>query len=275
MCTLIAVHRCIPGRWLAVGANRDEFFDRPSEPPRIRLAGETRVVAPLDRRAGGTWLGVGAHGVFAALTNLASGSPDPTMKSRGSIVWNALSCESARDAATVMEALPVRSFNPFNCFVADEQEAFLISYRDRPEAMPLEPGVYVIGNADALASRQGCRGDATGRDPKQVRVERVEAQVEAALSLSGEDRLAALQTICRLHGTPEDEQAVTCLHGSDTYGTRSSILLEMSDADRESRLLYADGAPCTSEYSDFSSLLDELRCAPSYGSTESPMRISS
>ena len=275
MCTLIAVHRCIPGRWLAVGANRDEFFDRPSEPPRLRLSGATPVVAPLDRRAGGTWLGVGAHGVFAALTNLASGSPDPTMKSRGSIVWDALSSTSAREAAETMEALPIRTYNPFNCFVADEEEAFLVSYRDRAEAIALEPGIYVIGNADALASHQGRRADVNIGDPRQERVEGVEAHVQAALSGSEEDHLAALRTICRLHGSPEDEHAVTCIHGSDTYGTRSSILLELSEAARESRLLYADGAPCESEYLDFSSLLDELRCAPSYGSAESLMRISS
>ena len=275
MCTLIAVHRCLPGRWLAVGANRDEFFDRPSEPPRLRLSGETPVVAPLDRRAGGTWLGVGAHGVFAALTNLASGSPDPTMKSRGSIVWDALSSTRARDAAGTMEDLPCRAYNPFNCFVADEEEAFLITYRDRAEAIALEPGVYVIGNADALAAQQGPMADEKRRDPRQERVKGVEALVEAALSGSEEDRLSALRRICRLHGSPENEQAVTCIHGSDTYGTRSSILLELSEAGRESRLLYADGAPCQSEYSDFSSLLDELRCAPSYGSTESLMRISS
>ena len=41
------------------------------------------MVAPLDRRAGGTWLGVGAHGVFAALTNLASGSTDSCV-----IIWD-------------------------------------------------------------------------------------------------------------------------------------------------------------------------------------------
>ena len=213
--------------------------------------------------------------MFAALTNLASGSPDPTMKSRGSIVWDALSSTRARDAAGTMEDLPCRAYNPFNCFVADEEEAFLITYRDRAEAIALEPGVYVIGNADALAAQQGPMADEKRRDPRQERVKGVEALVEAALSGSEEDRMSALRRICRLHGSPENEQAVTCIHGSDTYGTRSSILLELSEAGRESRLLYADGAPCQSEYSDFSSLLDELRCAPSYGSTESLMRISS
>ena len=275
MCTLIAVYRCLPGRWLVVGANRDEFFDRPSEPPRLRFSGETRVVAPLDRRAGGTWLGLGAGGVFSALTNLASGPPDPTMKSRGSIVLDALSCASSREAAGAIQALPPRAYNPFNCFVADEEEAFLISYRDRPEAIALDPGVYVIGNADALASLQTRIADGPDTDPKQQRVKRVEAAVRTALGSPDEDRLADLRTVCRLHGTPTEEGAVSCIHGSAAYGTRSSILLELADTSQESRLLYADGAPCESEYSDFSSLLDELRCAPSYGSTESAMRITS
>ena len=87
--------------------------------------------------------------------------------------------------------------------------------------------------------------------------------------------MGALSEICRLHADTETADAVTCIHASDFYGTRSSILLEMAERPEDSRLFYAEQAPCQAEYEDFSSLLDELRYAPSYGSTESPMRITS
>ena len=73
MCTLIAIHRRIPGAPLVVAANRDEFLDRPTEGPAVRDGDPAPVLAPRDVRAGGTWLGLGAHGVFAAVTKSPSG----------------------------------------------------------------------------------------------------------------------------------------------------------------------------------------------------------
>src|SRR6185295_8299258 len=69
MCTLVALHRCTPDASLWVAANRDEFLDRPAEGPALRNGRAGALVAPLDRRAGGTWWGLNAHGVFAAITN--------------------------------------------------------------------------------------------------------------------------------------------------------------------------------------------------------------
>lgn len=277
MCTLIAIHRTVPGRWLVVGANRDEFFERPSEPPRVRTAGRSRVVCPLDLRAGGTWLGVGEQGVFAALTNLPSGSPNPTMKSRGAIVMDTLQFGGAAQAVEQMAELPERTYNPFNCYVADARDAFVVTYREVAEVLELSPGIHVIGNADAVAARKNESGfeEVLERDPRQCRVDQVEARVRASVAESDRDAMSALSEICRLHATGEKTDAVACIHASDFYGTKSSILLEMAERSEDSRLLYADQAPCQAEYEDFSSLLDELRYAPSYGSTESPMRITS
>ena len=70
MCTLIVLHRCVPGRPLVVAANRDEFLDRPAEGPALRSSRTGPIVAPRDLKAGGTWVGVSARGVFAGLTNL-------------------------------------------------------------------------------------------------------------------------------------------------------------------------------------------------------------
>jgi uncharacterized protein with NRDE domain len=70
MCTLIVLHRCVPGTPLVVAANRDEFLDRPAEGPALRMRSAGSIVSPLDLEAGGTWLGLNEHGVFAGLTNL-------------------------------------------------------------------------------------------------------------------------------------------------------------------------------------------------------------
>ena len=63
MCTLIAFHRVWTDAPLVVATNRDEAYDRPSAPPRW-LDGEPAVLAPLDERAGGTWMGASRGGVM-------------------------------------------------------------------------------------------------------------------------------------------------------------------------------------------------------------------
>ena len=77
MCTLIALFRCFDGAPLVVAANRDEFHDRPAEGPALRWTEAGAIVAPHDVRAGGTWLGLNAAGVFAAVTNRPCEAPDP------------------------------------------------------------------------------------------------------------------------------------------------------------------------------------------------------
>lgn len=285
MCTLIAIHRAVPGRWLVVAANRDEYLDRPAEGPAMRRGPAGPFLAPLDARAGGTWLGLNAHGVFAALTNLRAGDPDPTMKSRGTVVTDALELGSADAAAGALARLPDNAFNAFNCFVADPEAAYLVTYRESAEVHALAPGVHVVGNADAAAairSRGASIQDTVVADIRQQKVDRVMTRAQAAAELPAAEVLEALAGICREHGTGETPLDDTCVHlagthglAADGYGTRSSFLLEVADAREESRMLYSEGAPCRAPYEDFSSLLTELRHSPGYGSAETPTRTTS
>ncbi|MCE7958558.1 MAG: hypothetical protein DYH06_11570, partial [Acidobacteria bacterium ACB2] len=85
MCTLVALHRCVPGAHLWVAANRDEFLARPAAGPALRDGRAGAIVAPLDLQAGGTWWGLNAQGVFAAVTNRPAPRPDPALRSRGQL----------------------------------------------------------------------------------------------------------------------------------------------------------------------------------------------
>ena len=103
MCTLIVLHGCLPEIPLAVGANRDEFYGRPAEGPALRNLEFSAIVAPLDIRAGGTWLGLNEHGLFAAVTNrpMQEQASDPQRRSRGLLVLDALRERSAIAAMAV------------------------------------------------------------------------------------------------------------------------------------------------------------------------------
>jgi uncharacterized protein with NRDE domain len=250
MCTLIALHRCIPGATLVVAANRDEFVDRPALGPALRETEHGIRVAPLDAQAGGTWLGVSPSGMFAAVTNRRSESPDPARRSRGYLVYDALAAGSAAEAAEAALGTPPGAYNPFNLLVADGKQAFAITYAAEPRCIELKPGPHVIGNAEL------------GAQPP-AKVSRLAERV-ARVAAAPDDGplLERLADLCRSHdgdGSPTDS---TCVHAG-RYGTRSSTLLRLAEDPGASTLLFADGAPCRTAYRDFTPLLRELHCGVS------------
>lgn len=263
MCTLILLHRLVPGAPLVIAANRDEYLDRPSEGPELRTTASGPVVAPRDLRAGGTWLGLNARGVFAAVTNLRGPEPDPDLRSRGLLVMDALSASSAAESADALGGLGDRTYNPFNLLVADSQEAFLLTYQESASLRAIEPGVQVIGNTHP-------------EDRGAPKVERILERATKAAAHPSHSVLGKLASLCREHDSPESPLGDACVH-SDRYGTRSSTLLMLADSSSEvsnaqSTLLYADGPPCRTDYRDFTSLLTELSRRARYGLGETSAR---
>lgn len=259
MCTLVALHRCAPDAFLWVAANRDEYLDRAAEGPAPRRVHGVDVVAPLDRRAGGTWWGVNEHGVFAALTNRPTASLDAARRSRGQLVLDALGARTARETAGALGGLGADLYNPFNLFVADRRDAFAVVYEGSPRVMPLAPGVHVVGNADPNA-----------REVAKIRRTIDRARVVAAGPAHAiEDGLAE---ICRSHEAGDDPLASTCVHRGG-YGTRSSTLLRLGSAG--DLLRHADGPPCTSPYRDFTPLLARLGAPAEPRTGETATRMAS
>jgi len=252
MCTLIALHRCIPGAPLVVAANRDEFEGRPARGPALRETERGVVLAPIDAQAGGTWLGVNPSGMFAAVTNRRSESPDPRRRSRGLLVLDALATGSAAEAAAAALETPPDAYNPFNLFVADGERAFAITYAGAAKCFELAPGSHVIGNADLAAS-------------PPAKVARLADRAVRLAAAPGPTLLGELAELCRGHEEGGAASDAACVHAG-RYGTRSSTLLRLADGPGDSELLYADGAPCRTAYQDFTPLLHELRC----GSAGSP-----
>jgi len=269
MCTLIAIHRRVAGAPLVVAANRDEFFDRPASGPEffVHPNGMT-ILAPRDLKAGGTWLGLNQRGVFAALTNRPTQTPDPKRRSRGLLVMDALGHPDAEKAAAAFESLRPDRYNPFNLFIADAKDAFtVVCHAGVVRGAALEPGAHVIGNAEP-------------NDREHTKTQRTLLAANALLSGTPAETLEGLAGLCRSHEGKDDAQRgpldATCVH-TEGYGTRSSVLLRLEeDAAKSgfanSRFHYADGAPCVAPFEDSTPLLLELSRSAGYDEAGSTVR---
>ncbi|MDO9321313.1 MAG: NRDE family protein, partial [Pseudomonas sp.] len=92
MCLIVFAWR--PGHAvpLLVAANRDEFYARPSA-ALAHWDEQPGIYAGRDLQAGGTWLGVGPQGRFAALTNLRDPAQPLGARSRGELPAGFLSSQ--------------------------------------------------------------------------------------------------------------------------------------------------------------------------------------
>jgi uncharacterized protein with NRDE domain len=291
MCTLVVLHRCVPGSPLVVAANRDEFLGRPAEGPRLRTTRTGPIVAPLDLEAGGTWVGVNARGVFAGLTNLrppvapdktGNAGQDISLRSRGEVVMMALEAGSAAEAARRLSKLEEETYNPFQLLIADGHDARLLVYRGDPQITRLEAGPHIVGNvvddrvSRALDTSKGQRTLTPEERPRLRKLTRIRERVEKLMTETGQDPFEGLAKICREHvghrhgseyeSEDESERAwddlspfeSTCVHVADRYGTRSSLLLALSEDPQANRFWTTEGPPCERSYKNRSSLLQEL-----------------
>ncbi len=229
-----------------VGANRDEFFGRPAAGPAIINLEFGAVVAPRDLRAGGTWLGVNQHGLFAALTNrpMHEQELDPQRRSRGLLVLDALRERSAIAAMEKFEQLPAQAYNSFNLLVADRDSIHAVTYDQTVSRVDLPSGPTVIGNSDPAA-------------PPTPKLARLSARANRISRSAPHDVLDELAKVCRSHDGEGDAFRSTCVHAGD-YGTRSSTLIRFGEDPRDTEFRFTDEAPCESEYQDYTPLLREL-----------------
>ena len=94
MCLIVLAWRPGHAQPLLVAANRDEFYARPSQ-PLAEWPDRPGLIAGRDLQAGGTWLGVGPGGRFAALTNIRAPGQALGSRSRGELPLAFLSGQSS------------------------------------------------------------------------------------------------------------------------------------------------------------------------------------
>ena len=276
MCLLTVLFNVHPEAPVVVAGNRDERYVRPAKPVQALQPSAPRVLGGLDVLAGGTWLAVNEHGVFAGLTNRpAPGGRDPSRRSRGELP---LLLAGYADADEVVKALQKQihcsEYNPCWLLVGDRQALYyiIIGGNDEPEISRLSTGIHVLENRPL---------DARSAKVSMIRRGLIPAATWLGSELSGE-----FQSLLGSHEIPASDGleltggndprplqlSATCVHTGD-YGTRSATLIVIPAAsDALPRVCYADGPPCTTPLKDESQLWSAERDA-SQGDAHLPKSV--
>ena len=145
MCVIFVAHRAHPKHPLLVLANRDEFYDRPTAAAGY-WSDHPNIYAGRDLVLGGTWLGVGIRGRFAAVTNYREPGVPAGKRSRGELVADYL--RSDIDGETYLQSVAAKEdeYSGFNLLVGlADREVLYFSNRDN-EIRRLGPGIYGLSN---------------------------------------------------------------------------------------------------------------------------------
>ncbi len=244
MCLLAILWRVVDDAPLIVAANREEAYARGGSPPQlVGLGGpgdRVPFIAGLDPQAGGTWLGVNAHGLLVAVTNRARTQIPAQPRSRGLLAKDLLQYRCTRDAvAAAVKELDQRRYAGCNLLIADSASAEVIHHGDWLRVNPLPPGVHALTTADL-------------NNQVDERVAFTLSFLLGRICSTGGEWLAELKGLCGRRADPP-----ICLNG-ERGGTVSSSLIALRRPLRKSTYLHAQGPPDRTPYEDFSPLFQQL-----------------
>ncbi len=262
MCTIAVLHGVHPEYPVIVAANRDEAFGRPATGPELLAREPVRVAGGRDLERRGTWSGVAATGLFVGVTNQRTfRPPDPTRRSRGEVVLEALRTGTVAGVERYLRSLDPAAYNAFNLLYGEAGAFHVVYVRPEPAALELHalaPGIHVLAN-DRLGSKEFPKAErvlelvrplATRRWPELA------AGLAAALAdhqLPPPERVPAPPTGSFLPAPAYRRLQAICIH-TPAYGTRSSSIVALAPG-RVAHYLATNGPPCTHAFEDFTALL--------------------
>ncbi|MBL8308863.1 MAG: NRDE family protein [Burkholderiales bacterium] len=159
---------------LLLAANRDEFYERPTE--RAHWWPGDEVLAGRDLRSGGAWLGISRHGRFAMITNIRN----PALRresapSRGELVRRFVEGTDSAQEFITSAASDSDRYEGFNLLcgeLAGAAPALWFVNSQARIAQAIEPGIHGFSNASLdtpwpklLRLKSGFRHALAERDP--------------------------------------------------------------------------------------------------------------
>lgn len=229
MCLILFAHHLHPKFKLIVGANRDEFYERPTTQAHF-WEDHPQILAGRDLLKMGTWMGITKTGRFSALTNYRDSSEVTEGRhSRGDLVADFLKGETVAETYLAEVAKKRDLFPGYNLLAGNKDELFYYSNIEN-KLKKLEPGIYGLSNnflnTDWPKINRGKAGLTRIINESDNKI-----AAELLMLLQNSER--APDKALPNTGVPlEWEQLLSPLFiESETYGTRSSAVLLMSDTE--------------------------------------------
>jgi len=226
MCLLVFAVNAHPRFRLILAGNRDEFHARDTAAAGW-WSGNPSLLGGRDQQGGGTWLGVGTTGRFAAITNIRDRIPAPVnAPTRGQLV-----SEFVRAKVSAIDYLDhlrprAQAFAGFNLVVGDEKAVNFFSSRSQ-RRVTLERGIHGLSN--------------DGLDTPWPKVIRAKEGISRLLMQNEPDEEGIFEIFSDRSIAPDDELPDTgvglelermlsaCFIVNPHYGTRSTTLVFISN----------------------------------------------
>jgi len=146
MCLIVFAYKSHPKYKFIIAANRDEFYDRPTEQADY-WKDHPELLCGKDLQAGGTWMGITKQGRFAAVTNYRDlKNIKENAPSRGILTLDFLNNNISAEEYYENIEPSLQDYNGFNLLLGSVDELFYFSTHTN-EFKKLEPGIYGLSNA--------------------------------------------------------------------------------------------------------------------------------
>lgn len=226
MCVILFSYQPNTPSPLTLGANRDEFFKRPTAAAQF-WSDHPEVLAGRDLQAGGTWLGITQNGRFAAITNVREpGVEVKDPRSRGELTKDFLTGEQAPQ--DYLEAVRKRQdrYAGFNLLVGEFSPSHSALYylSNRAEGIQkLAAGTYGLSN-HLLDSPWPKVSD--GKEQLRARLQQAGSDHNLIRQILENPELAEDKRLPSTGVDYEKEKALSAMFiALPGYGTRTSTVL--------------------------------------------------
>jgi len=227
MCLLLISYNCHPVYPLIVAANRDEFYDRPTEKAHF-WKDHPELLAGRDLEAGGTWLGITKKGRFAAVTNYRDMRIlKERAVSRGELVTNFLLSELSPLKFGQSLSPRAKEYNGYNLLFADTESLYYFS-NQKYKLEKLQDGVYGLSNhlLDTPWRKVIKSKEAFIKVTSEEKI-----LTDDLFKILSDDKEAPDDQLPDTGLPPELEKAISPVFvKSERYGTRASTILLINNA---------------------------------------------
>jgi uncharacterized protein with NRDE domain len=223
MCLILFAYQVHPRYQLILGANRDEFYARPTAPLDF-WQDHPEILAGRDLEHNGTWMGVTRKGRLAAVTNYRDpGAVLSNAHSRGRLVTDFLLGRMPPQDYLHQIRAEADRYNGFNLIIGDSRDLYYFS-RQQKEIRALGPGIYGLSNH--LLDTPWPKVAAGKKQLADCVASKEEISTDVLLQLLEHQTIAADADLPETGVGVEWERMLSPMFiSSPDYGTRSSSVL--------------------------------------------------